>query len=77
MTFKLPMAIEMIAFNGCVLDGSVHSLDLTIGPRMLDFGEPVLNAKFKATPIKDVLESEALPLLIGSRFLYGPRCKDP
>ena len=71
MTFKLPMAIEMIAFNGCVLDGSVHSLDLTIGPRMLDFGEPVLNAMFKANPIKDMLEGEALPLLIGK--LNAPR----
>ena len=27
--------------------------------------EPVLNAVFKANPIKDVLEGEALPLLIG------------
>ena len=65
MTFELLMAIVMIAFNGCVLDGPIHSLDLAIGPGMLDLGEPVLNAMFKANPIKDMLEGEALLLLIG------------
>lgn len=37
------MAFVMEAFDGCLFDGPVHSLDLTIGPGMLWLGEAVLD----------------------------------
>ena len=36
----------MVAFNGGVLDGTVHRFDLTIGPRMVGLGESMLNTVF-------------------------------
>lgn len=36
------MAVAVEAFDGGVLDCSVHPLDLTICPRMVGFGLPVL-----------------------------------
>ena len=33
----------MEAFDGRLLDGAVHPLDLTVGPRVVRFGEPVLD----------------------------------
>ena len=59
------MAFVVVALNCCFLDGPVHAFNLTVGPRMLDLGEPVLNAMFMANPVKDVLEGEAVSLLIG------------
>ena len=43
------MAIVVIASDGCVLDGAVHSLDLSVRPGMIDFGESVLDAIFAAS----------------------------
>lgn len=37
------MAVVMMAFDGGVLDGAFHPLDLAIGPRMVGFGEAVLD----------------------------------
>ena len=48
------MAIVMVAFDGGLLDRSVHSLDLAVGPWMPGFGEPVLDAVFLATHIEHV-----------------------
>ena len=44
MRFKLSVGAVMVALNGRLLEGSVHPLDLTIGPRMIGLGQPVLNA---------------------------------
>ena len=46
---ELSMAIVMVAFDGDLLDRSVHPLDLAVGPWMPDLGEPVLDAVFLAT----------------------------
>lgn len=48
MPFELVVAVVMIALDGCVLDRSVHSLDLTIRPRMVDLGEAMLDAVLPA-----------------------------
>ena len=37
------MALVVEAFDGRLLDGAVHPLDLTIGPRVVRLGEPVLD----------------------------------
>lgn len=55
----------MIAFYGCILNRSVHSLDLAIGPRVTDLGEPVLNALSVANTVKG-----DFPVALGS-FTFG------
>ena len=40
------MAVVVVTFDSRFLDRSVHSLDLAVGPGMLDFGEPVLDPVF-------------------------------
>ena len=65
MVLELLVVVVMITLNSCLFDGSIHAFHLAIGPGMLDIGKPVLNAVLIADPVKDVLESEALPLLIG------------
>lgn len=37
------MAIVVEALDGRLIDGAVHPLDLTIGPRVVRLGEPVLD----------------------------------
>ena len=54
MSSKLVVAIVMIAFDGGFLDRAVHSLDLAIGPRMIDFCEAMLDAVFAASHVEDV-----------------------
>jgi len=46
--FELLVVVVMVSLDGCVLDGAVHSLDLTVGPRVVDFGEAVLDPVFVA-----------------------------
>ena len=38
--FELSVTTIMIASDGRFLDRPVHSLDLTVGPRVLDLGQP-------------------------------------
>ena len=45
---ELVVAVVVIAFDGGVLDGAVHPFDLPVGPRMVRFGEPVLDAMLAA-----------------------------
>ena len=51
---ELLVAVGVVALDGCVLDGGVHSLDLTIGPGMDDPGQPVLDAVLGADAVEDV-----------------------
>lgn len=44
MLFELRMIVIMEALDGRVLDGSVHALDLPIGPWVLHLGQPMLDA---------------------------------
>lgn len=41
---QLIVAVMVEALNGGVLDRAVHALDLTVGPRMVGLGQPVLDA---------------------------------
>jgi len=38
------VALVVEALDGRLFDGPVHPLDLPVGPRMVRFGEPVLDA---------------------------------
>lgn len=53
---QLFVTVVMEMLDGCVLDGSVHALDLSVGPRMIDLGEPVLDTVLVTDPIEDVVE---------------------
>ena len=48
MPAELIMAVVVVAFDGRVLDGSVHPFDLTFGPGMVDLGEAVLDVVLAA-----------------------------
>jgi hypothetical protein len=41
---ELIVVVAVETLDGGLLGGAVHPLDLTIRPRMLHFGEPVLDA---------------------------------
>ena len=45
---ELCVAVVVIALNGRLLDGAVHSLDLAVGPWMADLGAPMFDAIFAA-----------------------------
>ena len=51
---ELVVADVMVAFDGGVLDGAVHSLDLAVGPRVVGLGEAVLDAVFTADLVEAV-----------------------
>lgn len=40
------MIVVVVSLDGRVLDRAVRSLDLTIGPKMIDLGEAMLDAVF-------------------------------
>ena len=42
------MAVIVTAFDGGVLNGAVHPFDLPVGPWMVRFGQPVLDAVLAA-----------------------------
>jgi hypothetical protein len=48
MVSKLVMTIVMVAFDGGVLDGAVHPLDLAVGPRVVRLCQSVLDAVLAA-----------------------------
>jgi hypothetical protein len=44
MPAQLVMVFVVVALHGCFFERPVHSLDLTIGPGMVRFGQPMLDA---------------------------------
>ena len=49
---ELFMAVVVIGFQGGFLDRPVHPLHLTVGPRMIGLGQPVLDAIAKTNAVK-------------------------
>lgn len=47
---QLVVAVIVIAFDGRLLDGPVHPLHLSVGPEVLDFGQPVFDTVFRDYP---------------------------
>lgn len=54
MFLKLAVGLVVISADGRILDGAVHPLDLSVGPWMIDFGEPVLDAVLTAPHVEHV-----------------------
>src|SRR5271156_316438 len=46
---QLLVCVVVVAFDGRFLDRAVHSLDLSVGPGMVDFGEAMLDAVLAAS----------------------------
>ena len=46
------MSFVMLGVDGCLLQRPVHSLDSAISPRMIRFGEPMLDAMLLANEIE-------------------------
>ena len=70
----------MIPFDGGLLEGPVHPLDLPVGPGMIDLGEPVLDIVSPANTIEDVagecpdgLSVRKLNAIVGQDDLNGIR----
>ena len=49
---KLVVGLVMVAAHGCFFEGAIHALNLAVGPGMVRFGEPVLDAVFPAAHIE-------------------------
>ena len=60
MAAQLVVIVVVEALDGRFLDRAVHPLDLSVGPGMLDLGEPVLDAMFVADAVEDVHEGMAV-----------------
>ena len=71
MTSELIVAVVVEAFHGRILDRAVHSLDLAIGPRVSDLGQPVVNLMLVADTVKDMRECGCVAFLV--RGLDAPR----
>ena len=51
---ELVVGVVVVALDCGVLDGAVHPLDLTVGPRMVGFGQAMLDAVLVADAIEHV-----------------------
>ena len=50
--FELRVAIVVVPLHGSFLDGSIHALDLPVGPRMVGLGQSVFDAVLEADAVK-------------------------
>ena len=66
MLTQLVVALVVEPLDGGILDGAVHALDLTIGPRVSRLGEPVLDIELGAGELEGVAEEW---LLAGQHLL--------
>ena len=61
---ELVVGVVVVALDRGVLDGAVHPLDLTVGPRMVHLGQPMLDVVLAADAVEDVL---AVPYVLLAR----------
>ena len=60
MLSKLLVACVIEALDRSFLDGSVHSLNLAVGPRMLRFGQPMIDIASRAGDIWQLADAMTL-----------------
>src|SRR5579871_275159 len=51
---KLSVAVIVEAVNGGLFDGAIHAFDLSVGPRVIGFGQAMIDSMPKANPVKRV-----------------------
>lgn len=54
MRFELVVGVVEVSLHGSVFDGSVHALDLAIGPKMVGYSKPVLDSADIASAVEGV-----------------------
>ena len=62
---QLIVVVIVEALDGGVFDGPVHPFHLAIRPRMVDLGEPVLDAVLVADAIEDVVKRLFVAGMVG------------
>src|SRR5665213_2682827 len=61
--FELVMGVVEVAFDRGILDGSIHALDLPMGPGMIGFGQPVFDSMNETEPVEGMAtEARGWPL---------------
>jgi hypothetical protein len=50
----LAVGVVEVSLHRSVFDGSVHALDLPVGPWMIGFGKPVFDSMKEAEPVEGV-----------------------
>jgi hypothetical protein len=65
MLLELLVRLVVIALDGRLLDSAIHSLDLPVRPRVIDFGQPMLDAMLFTDAVEQVLESPFILQAIG------------
>ncbi len=63
--FELVVGVVEVALDGSILDGSVHALDLSVGPGMVGFGQPMLDSMKETEPVEGMAtEARRRPLAV-------------
>src|SRR6266567_388728 len=62
MASKLTMSLIVEAFDGRLLDGAVHALDLSVGPRVLGLCETMVDVLLRASEFEGVSAEDLVPL---------------
>jgi len=52
MAAELVVTVVVVTLDGGILDGPIHALDLAVGPRVMRFGQTVLDAVVLASPVE-------------------------
>lgn len=61
--FELVVGVVEVALDRSALDGSVHALDLSVGPGMVGLGQPVFDSVQKTEPVEEMAtEARGWPL---------------
>ncbi len=75
MIFELLVCLIIVAFDGRFFDRSIHSLDLSIRPRMIDFRQAMFDLVLTANAVEQMFESPFIFLAIGElNAVVGQNC---
>ena len=76
--FQVLVGLVVILFHRGVFERAVHAFYLAIRPRMVDFGEPVVDTRFLTDAIKDMLKCILIALTVGELdAIIGQHGVDP
>ncbi len=65
MRFQVVLGLVVILFHGGVFARAVHAFDLAIGPRLVGFGEPMVEARLLTDTSKDMLTGRYIARAVG------------
>jgi hypothetical protein len=65
MFFQVVMDLVGICFHNGLFECAVHAFDLAIGPRMVGFGEPMVDALLLTDTIHAMIKGIDIALAVG------------